>query len=38
MDKGTMSTLGKDKMLVWQLKNYWQLALFTQVVPTLFLW
>ncbi|WPX97500.1 acyl-CoA desaturase [Candidatus Fokinia crypta] len=34
MDKGTMSTLGKDKMLVWQLKNYWQLALFTQVVPT----
>ncbi|AWD33443.1 putative acyl-CoA desaturase [Candidatus Fokinia solitaria] len=34
IDKGTISTLGKDKMLVWQLKNYWQLALFTQVVPT----
>lgn len=37
IDKNTMSTLGKSKLLQWQLKYYVQIAVFMNTVaPTLF--
>jgi stearoyl-CoA desaturase (delta-9 desaturase) len=33
VDKGTMSTLGRSKMLRWQLNNYGAVATFMNVVP-----
>ena len=32
IDKGTAATLGKNKILVFQLKYYWQIATFMNVV------
>lgn len=33
IDKGTMATLGKNKMLKWQLDNYVSFATFMNIVP-----
>lgn len=30
--KNTMARLGKNKLLVWQFKNYWQLAVFMNTI------
>lgn len=39
IDKATMATLGKRKMLAWQLQYYWQLATgMNTIVPMLFGW
>ena len=37
IDKATMMTLGKSKMLVWQLQNYGAIATFMNIVPPIFL-
>jgi stearoyl-CoA desaturase (delta-9 desaturase) len=35
ISKNTMARLGKNKMLVWQFKNYWQVAVFMNtIVPS----
>ncbi len=33
IDKHTMATLGKNKALVWQLKNYAAIATFMNIIP-----
>ncbi len=32
LDRSTIKLLGKNKMLVWQLRNYWAIALFMNLV------
>lgn len=34
IDKATMNTIGKSKMLKWQLRNYTWFATFMNIVPT----
>jgi stearoyl-CoA desaturase (delta-9 desaturase) len=37
IDTVTMKKLGRNKMLLWQLKNYWPLVFFMQLVPPMLL-
>jgi len=37
IDRGTLVRLGKKKYLVWQMKHYWSLAIFMNVVPPIIL-
>jgi stearoyl-CoA desaturase (delta-9 desaturase) len=35
LNKYTLVKLGRNKILMWQLKNYWKIALFMNIVPPL---
>lgn len=37
IDKLTVTTLGRKKMLLWQHKNYWKIASFMNIVPPIIL-
>jgi len=37
IDRATLVTLGKNKMLLWQLKHYWSFATFMNVIPPILL-
>ena len=37
IDSVTMKKLGRKKILIWQLKHYWSVAIFMQVIPPLLL-
>ena len=37
LDKATIQTLGRNKILTWQLRHYWEIATFMNVVPPMLL-
>jgi len=37
INKATLIKLGRNKLLMWQLKNYWKIAIFMNIIPPLFI-
>ncbi len=37
LDKATIQTLGRNRILTWQLRNYWSIATFMNIIPPILL-